>query len=73
MTEKLHILTGKIDGSSYLVLSSEGSHNVTSLKYLQPDRFIIEMRKKRRTCRVPTQVFVSSPWTNWLKEKSQNS
>ncbi len=72
MAERLHIVTGKVDGTTYLVLSSDGSLKVASFNYSQPDKFIVMMRKRRQSCRVPAQVFVPSPWTKWLEEKSQN-
>lgn len=67
MTSELHIVAGKIDGNSYLLLSSDEPPVVTSLKYGQSDKFIEKMLRARRTCKVASDSIVTSEWTKWLE------
>ncbi len=72
MTEKINITTGKVDGSTYILITNDRPPEVTGFKYCQSDKFVLKMHKWRRSCKVPPQVVVQSPWTIWLREKVKN-
>ena len=72
MVEKIYVTTGKVDGSTYILFTNDTPPSVTGFKYRQSDKSVFKMHKWRRSCKVPAQVFVPSPWTRWLKEKQKN-
>lgn len=67
----MHLALGHIEGSTYLLLSSDTPPIVTNIRYGQLDRDIDRMARKRRTCKVPERSFASSPWTDWVARKKQ--
>lgn len=72
MVEKIHITTGKVDGSTYILFTNDTPPPVTCFRYCHSDKFVLKMHNRRQSCEVPVQVVVPSPWTRWLKEKEKN-
>jgi hypothetical protein len=72
MVDRMYITRGKIEGSTYIILSTDKSPTLTKLNYGIPDSYIKRMIQRRKTCKVPLGDFVRSPWTDWLKEKDKN-
>ena len=67
----IHLVSGKIEGITYLLLTSETPPAVNSITYGLPDSYIGKMISKRKTCKVPSRSIVSNPWSDWVEIKKK--